>query len=334
MEQLRAERSKLDCTLKEVTRLWTRRRDKFEELCTRHSSSSPLSLPLNMIPAAADESAVRQNVPKLEGQWFTLTKPTYLDCLGFNDDGNPMYTLGRMSFEMFRPGNLVLSIEAVFNPIMEVVGKGSEQDDAMFSVPKTLQEDVRRIMEDGTTEDGDKPVLMTYHIVTAFTIEPHSPSFGPSSPNLLVQTPIRGIMTTQGYALSDPTNPDRLSVWFSGGKMECGESRRSSKFKVWKRIFGDDASGGKSSKKKKQKPRRTFREGVMVNAARLLMGAEGYNDGMDEESGEMSYTFSRPVGGHGKAYVDILHLDDHHRVMRGHAGTLYVFARVGKKKYR
>ena len=51
----------------------------------------------------------------------------------------------------------------------------------------------------------------------------------------------------------------------------------------------------------------------MVAAARLLMGAEGYDDGMDEVTGEMSYKFSRPVGGHGKAYVDILHLDEQFR---------------------
>ena len=47
-------------------------------------------------------------------------------------------------------------------------------------------------------------------------------------------------MTTRGYALPDPNKPDRLSVWFSGGKMECGEAKSSQEFQVWKRIFGDD----------------------------------------------------------------------------------------------
>ena len=56
-----------------------------------------------------------------------------------------------------------------------------------------------------------------------------------------------------------------------------------------------------------------MREGMMVGAARLLMGAQGYNDGMDEKSGDMSYTFSRPVGGHGKVYVEVLHLDEQTR---------------------
>jgi hypothetical protein len=79
---------------------------------------------------------------KLEGQWFTLTKPTYSDCLGFNDDGDPMYRLGRMSFEMFFPGDLICAIQAVFNPIMKVVPPSSK-DPSSFSVPKTLQEEVK-----------------------------------------------------------------------------------------------------------------------------------------------------------------------------------------------
>ncbi len=51
----------------------------------------------------------------------------------------------------------------------------------------------------------------------------------------------------------------------------------------------------------------------MVIAAKLLMGAEGYDDGMDEETGMMEYRFNKPVGGHGKAYVDVLHLDERTR---------------------
>ena len=81
----------------------------------------------------------------LHGQWFTLTKPTYSDCLGFNDDGDPLYRLGRMSFEMFFPGDLVCAIQAVFNPIMNVTPTSSKGQSS-FSVPKTLQEEVKRAL--------------------------------------------------------------------------------------------------------------------------------------------------------------------------------------------
>lgn len=154
-------------------------------------------------------------------------------------------------------------------------------------------------------------------IVTAFTIEPYNPAFGPASPNAIVQQPIHGIMTTYGYALPDPCKPDRLSVWFSGGKIECGELKSSAEFEVWKQIFGNNNADRSNVNrtadwKRHIRRRRTLREGVMVTAARLFMGAEGYDDGM-APSGEVVYTFSRPVGGHGKAYVDVVHIDDHIR---------------------
>eukprot|EP00985_Skeletonema_marinoi_P035331 scaffold46293_cov161-Skeletonema_marinoi.AAC.1 len=168
----------------------------------------------------------------LDGQWFTLTKPTYSDCLGFNDDGDPLYRLGRMSFEMFFPGDLICAIQAVFNPIMKVVPPSSKGPSSI-SVPKTLQEEVKRAL---ANDSG--AVLKTYHIVVAFTIEPYSPSFGADSPNRIVSSPIRGIMTTYGYVLADPTTPDRLPVW--------------------KEIFGSPAIN-----KGRRRRRRTFREGAM-----------------------------------------------------------------------
>jgi hypothetical protein len=52
--------------------------------------------------AAASASSV-----KGERSWSTLTKPTFLGCLGENDAGDPLYILGRMSFDMFSPTALV-----------------------------------------------------------------------------------------------------------------------------------------------------------------------------------------------------------------------------------
>ena len=83
----------------------------------------------------------------LEGQWLTLTKPTYTNCLGFNDEGDPMYRLGRMSFEMFFPGDLICAIQAVFNPISKVAQ--SSKGSSSFSIPKALQEEVKLDFDNG-----------------------------------------------------------------------------------------------------------------------------------------------------------------------------------------
>lgn len=166
-------------SMEEVERVFRMRKHKLEELCWGHSLLPPnVSLP-SLIKSNDDN----QNVPytraneNMEGQWFTLTKPSYIDCLGYNEDGNPMYRLGRMTFEMFKPGDLVCAIQAVFNPIKIVDrvtagGNGcdvNDEDDEYhrgktshhFSVPSALNEEVQKALEkDGN--GGDASVLRTY----------------------------------------------------------------------------------------------------------------------------------------------------------------------------
>jgi hypothetical protein len=52
-----------------------------------------------------------------DGTWLTLSKPTFSECQGRNENGEYLYTLGRMSFDMFRPTNLKCSIRAVMNNV-------------------------------------------------------------------------------------------------------------------------------------------------------------------------------------------------------------------------
>ena len=86
----------------------------------------------------------------VDGMWLTLSKPSYFASLGENDNGDPMYTLGRMAFDMFSPTNLVCSLQGNFNPV-EIVD--DEDRKAMLeNVPKSLREEV----------ESGKTVLRTY----------------------------------------------------------------------------------------------------------------------------------------------------------------------------
>mmetsp|Transcript_17546 Transcript_17546/g.35303 ORF Transcript_17546/g.35303 Transcript_17546/m.35303 type:complete len:444 (+) Transcript_17546:124-1455(+) len=80
-----------------------------------------------------------------EGLWLTLTKPSFFGNLGDNDNGDPMYTLSRMAFDMFSPTNLVCSLQGNFNIVKPVP---LESRSALLdSVPTALKEEV----EDGAT---------------------------------------------------------------------------------------------------------------------------------------------------------------------------------------
>jgi hypothetical protein len=235
----------------------------------------------------------------VDGMWLTLSKPTFFGCLGENDEGDPMYTLGRMSFDMFSPTNLVCSLQGNFNPV-EVVSK-EDRLSMLDAVPKSLREEV----ENGET------VLRTYHVVTAFTIEPSLASF-PDAPNKDVIRPIKGIMTTYGYSLPDPSTPNRHSIWFTGGRIEPND--HASDIAAWKKLFAIHP------------PKHSFGEKAKLLAVKLLMGAT-----VPEEvalDGSMEYSFRKPLGGHGMAYIDVIYLDGGMRIVRGHRGTTFVFSRV------
>lgn len=54
------------------------------------------------------------NPAPLDGNWLTLSKPTFSECQGRNQRGEYLYSLGRLSFDMFRPTNLLCSVQGVF----------------------------------------------------------------------------------------------------------------------------------------------------------------------------------------------------------------------------
>jgi hypothetical protein len=235
----------------------------------------------------------------VDGMWLTLSKPTYFGCLGENDNGDPMYTLGRMTFDMFSPTNLVCSLQGNFNPVEVVSDK--ERKAMLATVPKSLREEVL----------SGKTTLRTYHVVAAFTIESNLASF-PDAPNKDVHRPIKGIMTTYGYSLPDPNVPNRHSIWFTGGRIEPNND--PSDILEWKRLFT------------LHPPRHTFGENAKLLAVKLLMGATVPKSMAAD--GSMEYSFTRPLGGHGMAYVDVVYLDETLRIVKGHRGTFFVFSRL------
>lgn len=239
----------------------------------------------------------RQSTPReplqLEGIGIAAGKPSFQGCVGRNHDGDPMFKLGTMSFEMFRPTELVLSVQGTFTSIEHVHRKNLHK---VKHVPKNLMADVRY---------GTNPVR-TYNIVTAFTIEPWKPEFGDRSPNKIVTQPIRGVMTTYGFILPYPTQKHRFSVWFTGGSLEVDDPNN----KQWFTIFGGKA------------PQRTLGESSKLLAAKLLMGA-CVNDQMDQD-GKLAYALTRPMSN----YIDLIYLDKSLAALRGSSGMVYVNVRV------
>jgi hypothetical protein len=148
--------------------------------------------------------------------------------------------------------------------------------------------------------------------MTAFTIEPCSPAY-PTAPNAQVHRPIRGIITTLGYMLPDPVTPNRYSIWITGGRIEPNDSVHD--ICDWKHLFMAHVP-----------PKRSLAQHARILAVKLLMGGT-LPDTMLED-GATEYSFTRPIGGHGVAFVDTLYVDKSLRIVRGHHGTIFVFTRM------
>mmetsp|Transcript_16678 Transcript_16678/g.25885 ORF Transcript_16678/g.25885 Transcript_16678/m.25885 type:complete len:662 (-) Transcript_16678:98-2083(-) len=267
------------------------------------------------------DSTSTNNPFDIDGTWLTLSKPTFSECLGRNDHGDYIYTLGRMSFDMFRPTNLVCSIQGIYNtvhkqdhPFATANSANLDSKSSATIIPNYKYMAIPRRLRKEVQKHKDNGHLRSYNIVTAFTIEPTT-STNQSTPSttIPIHRPIRAVMTTYGYYLPDPDTPNRLSIWFTGGSLEVNDEVHD--LQEWKSIFRPD-----------ELPKRDVSEYAKLLAAKILLGAR-VPDQM-EEDGTMSYILKRPIGGHGSAYCDVLFMDDTLRIMQGHHGTIYVFSRV------
>jgi hypothetical protein len=158
-----------------------------------------------------------------------------------------------------------------------------------------------------------------HSIITAFTIEPtnmttKTKSSKDKTPQRIVRRPIRCTMTTSGYMIPDPNVEGRDSVWITGGRMEPNATPEDTE--RWNELFPDGI-----------RPPHEWAAAARLLAVKWLMGAE-LSDVADAQTGAFSYQFTRPLGGHGLAYIDTLYMDASLRIVRGHRGTIFCFARV------
>ena len=69
-----------------------------------------------------DDVNINEEVDDSEGTWLTLSRPMFPGLLGRNLYGEAKYTLGTMSFGVFRPSDLVCSLQGTFNDVRRISG--------------------------------------------------------------------------------------------------------------------------------------------------------------------------------------------------------------------
>lgn len=85
------------------------------------------------------DSAIARNTNNetIDGTWVSISRPTYQSCLGTNSNGEKLYSLGRMSFDVYKPSNLICSIQKQYNTISSVV----DRDELPPYLPENLKKE-------------------------------------------------------------------------------------------------------------------------------------------------------------------------------------------------
>lgn len=158
---------------------------------------------------------------------------------------------------------------------------------------------------------------LSRRLVFTLTIEPGQTRSGQvgeqNSEEYVVRRPIKCLLTNHGYCLPDPDVANRLTVWFTGGSLEVEDEEKD--LKEWKQLFD-----------KEMLPSRSTIQSARILAARIFAGAD-VPDSMSDD-GTMEYSLNRPIGGHGKAFIDVVYADRTMRILRGHHGSFFVFTKV------
>jgi len=233
-----------------------------------------------------------------KGHWRSITTPPFRGKLDDETDGKTRFTLGRMSFGMFKPTTAVCAVDDIVNIVEDVTDeneKGEETPD--------------------NKKDEDVLWTQTYTIDVLMEIETESES-GEKQ-----KLPAR----LTNYGVCFPTSPTRLGVKFTQGTLkpnfDLSDSNNETLTASWKQIF-HNAIAKEAEAKSYLGQLGTWAMHLMMSA---MMGLEPPTDSVDYTQ---TYKIGRPYVGH----LDIVYLDDSFRVTRGNKGTIVVVERLTKEE--
>jgi hypothetical protein len=87
--------------------------------------------------------------PNYDGDWIMESLPTFPDLLGYNNDGDALYTMGRLTYNLIQPANVVCSVQKITQHIHKLSNDPASLDaegSVMIPpfVPKSLREEIEK----------------------------------------------------------------------------------------------------------------------------------------------------------------------------------------------
>ncbi|GFH53866.1 hypothetical protein CTEN210_10342 [Chaetoceros tenuissimus] len=232
--------------------------------------------------------------PDYDGDWFMETHPTFPDLQGRNKDGDALYTMGRLTYNMIQPSNVLCSVQKITQHIHKLSDDPTHvnSQDGSVILPELIPKRLREELEVDASE------LRSYRTDVHFTVE---------------SSGVQGVLQMDGYTIPNPTVENRYSIWFTGGRCYALNGKDKDARQKWRDVFGTEL------KLKK-------REKFQLWMAKLMMGAQPSSGMLEDDS--LQYVMKKPIGGHNVAYQQVLYLDDETRITEGNRGTVVVVSRI------
>jgi hypothetical protein len=244
-----------------------------------------------------------QSMEMNTGQWRAITTPPFPGKIVCDNDtdGKSRFTLGRMSFNMFKPTKLICAIEDIINIIRPIDASANEGNDSSLLLLSDIINSTRNA-------SGDIPAwTQTYHIQVTMDIE------------MPTMTTLPAKLTNYGFCF--PEKHAILGVKFCEGKLEPGFDMscpdNAALATVWKETF--DCAITKESYTQSY----LSRAGTWLihKVMYMLMGLEPPSDSVDYTQ---TYKIGRPYVGQ----FEFIYIDKDLRVTKGNRGTIVVVERV------
>lgn len=196
------------------------------------------------------------------GRWEALTRADFPGSVGRNENSKAYtYTLGRMSFGLFSPSDVILSVEgctATCRPL-DLFERPLSVPDAFAHLPRSH--------------------MRSYNIEVRFVVtDDRAPG-------------LAGTITTYGYCVAAanraPDAAHRLDVWFVAGDLRPDKFESRADADKWAALFGAEASQSRHKRS-------------LVTRASLwfVSVALGIQLAPVEPEGVQCYTVARPISGH------------------------------------
>jgi len=159
--------------------------------------------------------------PNYDGDWFMDTHPTFPDLQGRNKDGDALYTMGRLTYNMIQPSNVLCSVQKITQHIHKLSSDPNHvnSQDGSIILPELIPKRLREELEVDASE------LRSYRTDVHFAVESNG---------------VQGVLQMDGYTIPNPTVENRYSIWFTGGRCYALNAKDKETRQKWRDVFGTE----------------------------------------------------------------------------------------------